>query len=1005
MKNEKTQSYTRRQNRVNKIELPKSKNTLSPKQEKKYTNNKSPKKDELYPNDLLENTRKYLEMSNGNNNYFISPISPKIDYNKFTSPSFSEDYNNIAKKYNDNYEYDAFSPTYISDEIDNDNGNEKLHRVKDEYIEYLQRQLDENNKNVIRLESKLNELQKKFKSLIDDNRILNDTLNERTNKLNEFLQENENLRLQINNYIDNETKYKIQLQYYEKQIGLYETNINDYNNIINDLKVSNEKLTNNLSQNLDKNKKTESTNNYNNYNYFNVRNINNNEGELQLIKNQNMIYANDIKSKDYTIELMTKKNQKLTNENKIYKSQIHQYAQQISNLYNILKQKNKIITIYRQKEGFTDNSLDVEFEKKLEELNLNFLNNNELLLDISKDDTITNKYNYENINANNNDKLTKLLSDNEQNRKKIDILNNKIKSLNQFDTKSVTKKATNNKSNNNNNNNILSNTNNINNNNNKILISKNLNSSNNNNNINMKSPPKKENGESTNNAKFGNSWRILVSPKKKEEKEIEIIKIGSKDKSKEEIINTFMMKRNFFKERREQREQREREKEKEKEKEKAEENNENNGNNKNNEDNNKNEEQNDNDKPEEKKEKKKANGKPKKHVLFKGLLDEKEEMKETVREMGRKKNLSHVPKTKKKFRISDFLDVTEINTSSPVAPQNLSFSMDDTEYINNLINSSSNNSIYLFGIDRDDFFYIFDLKDRRFNKKKILEIEDISDTFQKDYQYEGTILYNTLDGIFILTGKKSDILYYYNPKYDTINKICKFNNSHDNGSLLLDKEYNRLFVFGGKETVECEYYSFNDKKLYTVPELTTDRANASFTLCGGKIYGFFGFSYKKNKYCGSVEIIDHKKLDKWSEVKNIKILNDKISFDVESVSTISYKEDNNKILLYAGIQGDNEDYVIDYYYLYDTKENTIDIIEKWPNKIMKYVGSRWRNSNLTKKDPAGYHFAKNSNFLKLSKEINIDGYDNDIYLLMDYKNNVHFIDQDQKTIDIFKSDI
>ena len=349
MKTEKTQSYNRRQNKVNKIELPKSKNILSPKQDKKYTNNKSPKKEEIFSNDLLENTRKYIEMSNGNNNYFISPISPKIDYSgKFTSPSFNEEYNNIAKKYNDTFDYNAFSPTFIQDEIDNDNGNEKLHRVKDEYIEYLQRQLDENNKNVIRLESKLNELQKRFKSLIDDNRILNDTLNERSNKLNEFIQENENLRLQINNYIDNETKYKLQLQYYEKQIGLYETNINDYNNIINDLKVSNEKLTNNLSKNLDHNKKGESTNNYNknnsnnfnNYNYFNVRNINNNEGELQLIKNQNMIYANDIKSKDYTIDLITKKNQKLNNENKIYKTQIHQYAQQITNLYNILKQKN-----------------------------------------------------------------------------------------------------------------------------------------------------------------------------------------------------------------------------------------------------------------------------------------------------------------------------------------------------------------------------------------------------------------------------------------------------------------------------------------------------------------------------------------------------------------------------------------------------------------------------------------------------------------------------------------
>ena len=975
MKTEKTQSYNRRQNKVNKIELPKSKNILSPKQDKKYTNNKSPKKEEIFSNDLLENTRKYIEMSNGNNNYFISPISPKIDYSgKFTSPSFNEEYNNIAKKYNDTFDYNAFSPTFIQDEIDNDNGNEKLHRVKDEYIEYLQRQLDENNKNVIRLESKLNELQKRFKSLIDDNRILNDTLNERSNKLNEFIQENENLRLQINNYIDNETKYKLQLQYYEKQIGLYETNINDYNNIINDLKVSNEKLTNNLSKNLDHNKKGESTNNYstnnsnnfNNYNYFNVRNINNNEGELQLIKNQNMIYANDIKSKDYkdyTIDLITKKNQKLTNENKIYKTQIHQYAQQITNLYNILKQKNKIISIYRQKEGFTDNSLDVEFEKKLEELNLNFVNNNELLLDISKDDVINTKFNYDNNSISNNDRLNKLIIDNEQNRKRIDVLNNKIKSLNQFDNKNIKKNVNNNTSNvNNKNKNNGSN-------NNKIIISKNLN------NNNIKSPPqKKENGE-TNNVKYGNSWRILVSPKKKEEKEIEIIKIGSKDKSKEEIINTYMMKRNLFKDQKEE-------------------------DNKNNYD--KKKEQ--NTKKDEKKDNKTVNGKQK-HVGFKGILEEKDEIKETVHEMNRKKNLSHVPKTKKKFRISDFLDVTEINTSSPVAPQNLSFSMDDTEYINNLINSSSSNSIYLFGIDRDDFFYIFDLKDRKFNKKKILEIEDISDTFQKDYQYEGTILYNTLEGIFILTGKKSDILYYYNPKYDTINKICKFNNSHDNGSLLLDKEFNRLFVFGGKETTLCEYYSFNDKKIYDVPDLTMDRANASFILCNNKIYGFFGFSYKNNKYCGTVEVIDNKKLDKWSEIKNIKVLNESISFDVESVSTMIYKEDSNKILLYAGIQGDNEDYVIDYYYLYDTKDNSINIIEKWPNKIMKYVGSRWRYSNLSKKDPAGYHFAKNSNFLKLSKSVNIEGYDHDIYLLMDYKNNVHFIDQDEKTIDIFKSDI
>ena len=317
---------------------------ISQKKENIIQINETPKKPEnLQDNSILENTLKYLEMSNGKNNYII--------------PGLNEEYD-ITKKYTDLYNnsnnYDYYQENFIKRE--NENGNEKLHKVKDEYIEYLQRQLEENNKNVVKLESKLTELQKKFKNLIDDNRILSENLSERTVKLMESMQENENLRLQINNYIDNETKYKLQFEYYEKQINMYETNINQYNTVINDLKISNEKLTNDLSQNnLDKSLKSNengknitntnnTNNNYNNYNYFNVKNIHTgNDGELQLIKNQNMIYENDIKSKDYTIDIITKKNKKLTDENKIYKTQIKQYANQIINLYSINKRKELMI--------------------------------------------------------------------------------------------------------------------------------------------------------------------------------------------------------------------------------------------------------------------------------------------------------------------------------------------------------------------------------------------------------------------------------------------------------------------------------------------------------------------------------------------------------------------------------------------------------------------------------------------------------------------------------------
>ena len=902
-------------------------NIISQKKENIIQINETPKKPEnIQDKSILENTLKYLEMSNGKNNYII--------------PGLNEEYD-ITKKYTDLYNnsnnYDYYQENFIKRE--NENGNEKLHKVKDEYIEYLQRQLEENNKNVVKLESKLNELQKKFKNLIDDNRILSENLSERTVKLMESMQENENLRLQINNYIDNETKYKLQFEYYEKQINMYETNINQYNTVINELKISNEKLTNDLSQNdLDKSLKSNengknitntnnTNNNYNNYNYFNVKNIHTgNDGELQLIKNQNMIYENDIKSKDYTIDLITKKNKKLTDENKIYKTQIKQYANQIINLYNILKQKNKIISVYKQKEGINDNnSIDFEFEKKMEEFNINFINNNELLSDITNEDfslpkMYTSKIeNNISIDKDDNNKPLGLIESRyiqiskEDNNKSTDIIkiNNKNIKVDVIDIDKDKEIKENNY--------INSRRSNFNNYNKNIIALKNK-------------------REDKNKVQLNDSL-LLTKEKKANGRKI------TKEEEDKEKINNIKLQSGLIKDKKKQ-----------------------------------------------------------KHISFKGLLDPKEEIKE----IGKKKNLSHVPKKKKKFRISEFLDVTEINTSSPVATQNLSFSKDDSELLdssNDYYNTVSK-KLYLFGINREDFFFIFDLEEKKLSKKNILEIEDISDTFKQDYQYEGTILYNTLNGLFILTGKKIDILYYYNPKYDTLNKICKFNNEHDNGCLLLDKEFNRIFVFGGKNTKKCEYYSFNDKNIYSIPDLVIDRANGSFIICNEKIYGFFGFSYKNNKYCGNIEYIDLKKLDKWYEVKNIKLMDENINipFDIESVSTINYKEDENKILIYGGIQGENEDFVIDYY-LYDTKENSLDLINKWENKIFKYVGTRWRNSNLTKKDPAGFHFAKNSSFLKLPKKAKIEDYEGDIYLMMDYRNNVHFIDQDKMCIDIYKSDI
>ena len=394
----------------------------------------------------------------------------------------------------------------------------------------------------------------------------------------------------------------------------------------------------------------------------------------------------------------------------------------------------------------------------------------------------------------------------------------------------------------------------------------------------------------------------------------------------------------------------------------------------------------------------------KKTIHGKELDEEKDEVKEKIRKMNRKKNYTHKP------NVSNFsLEENKVNIN-----YNDEFSKEQNEELDNeenYINKNNNfESFYLYGIDRNDFLHIFDISKKKWvAKKKIFDIDldDKSNTFRKDYQYEGTLLYNMLDGFYILTGEKTDTLYFFNSRTNSISKVCKFNHCHDNGSIMYDDIADCLYVFGGKNTTFCEYYSVLEKKIYKLPNLIYDRANASFIISNNKIYGFFGFSYEKDTYVKTIEYIDYNKKDKWIELKNIKLLKSDIHFDIESISTMYYKQNYDKILIYAGIQGEDEEFVTDYYLLYDAKNNTMDKIKKWDLNQYKRLGIFWKEYILKKNDPKGFHFAKNSRFIELPENYICEGYnENDLIdILIDYKNNVHFILQEKEKIDIYRGEI
>jgi hypothetical protein len=149
--------------------------------------------------DNNENTSPYFSSLTQTN--FMDIRSPK-----FASRNISLD-NFVNKKLLENNVFKSMKNIPLSPStniLPNDNNSQiispekpspkysnKINNVRDDYIDFLQKQFEDNLKNNPKLDTNNNkEFLKKFNDLIQDNRLLNKTLNERTNNLSKIVEEN-----------------------------------------------------------------------------------------------------------------------------------------------------------------------------------------------------------------------------------------------------------------------------------------------------------------------------------------------------------------------------------------------------------------------------------------------------------------------------------------------------------------------------------------------------------------------------------------------------------------------------------------------------------------------------------------------------------------------------------------------------------------------------------------------------------------------------------------------
>ena len=209
---------------------------------------------------------------------------------------------------------------------------------------------------------------------------------------------------------------------------------------------------------------------------------------------------------------------------------------------------------------------------------------------------------------------------------------------------------------------------------------------------------------------------------------------------------------------------------------------------------------------------------------------------------------------------------------------------------------------------------------------------------------EGSLLLNTLEGLFIITGNSFSDLYFYSQEKCLIAKITTFKYGHKYGGLLLSPSPdNNLFVIGGDcPNNEVELLSFEDDQNKEMPNLLTRRINASYTFINSKLYAIFG---QEND---TIEFLNIKKLkNKWNKIEykmnkgKINNLYGHVSLPVQDNNILIVGGKNNKKLMVLDLDEKTLDVT-------DMKIPFIDTIEEYVFDKEKFFNQTVNEENKNK---------------------------------------------------------
>ena len=262
-------------------------------------------------------------------------------------------------------------------------------------------------------------------------------------------------------------------------------------------------------------------------------------------------------------------------------------------------------------------------------------------------------------------------------------------------------------------------------------------------------------------------------------------------------------------------------------------------------------------------------------------------------------------------------------------------------------------------------------------------IDDSQYKFKFNYLQVGSLLLNSNNLLYIITGNNFNMFYKYNPYMNNMKFIGKLNYNHVFGGLCMNSK-KEIFCLSGNFNKKIERY---DNKLNiwinNKEEMNFERSESSFIFINDKyIFSFFGYNVIQNKYLNSIEFCDISNENmKWNLIPNI-INENNLCTDIKGHSI--FKNQNNNIFIFGGFNGRNN------------KANNLFIeanIDLENNKI-----------NLNEKKE-NFSLIPNNKIYNFSyyNEINFMNNNQELYLF-DRKNNIILFNIDKNKMDIFYLD-